>query len=96
MGKEKQDAQTFANWGVDYLKYDNCYNEGQEGTGLITYNRYKAMSDALNATGTIPRIPIEVWADSLRPTHSLLDVQLGAGPSLGLGTDNGQQLENEW
>ena len=36
---------------ADYLKYDNCYNEGQEGTGLITYNRYKAMSDALNATG---------------------------------------------
>ena len=36
---------------ADYLKYDNCYNEGQEGTSLITYNRYKAMSDALNATG---------------------------------------------
>ena len=50
---EKQDAQTFADWGVDYLKYDNCYNEGQEGTALITYNRYKAMSDALNATGNM-------------------------------------------
>ena len=55
LGREKQDAQTFASWGTDYLKYDNCYNEGQEGTGLITYNRYKAMSDALNATGNIPR-----------------------------------------
>lgn len=53
LGREKQDASTFASWGVDYLKYDNCFNEGQEGTGLITYNRYKAMSDALNATGTI-------------------------------------------
>ena len=51
LGMEKQDAQTFAYWGVDYLKYDNCYNEGQEGTALISYNRYKAMSDALNATG---------------------------------------------
>ena len=69
LGYEKQDAQTFADWGVgmfisslglfecwtefiaDYLKYDNCYNEGQEGTGILTYNRYKAMSDALNATG---------------------------------------------
>ena len=50
---EKQDAQTFADWGVDYLKYDNCYNEGQEGTALITYTRYKAMSDALNATGNM-------------------------------------------
>ena len=37
--------------GADYLKYDNCYNEGQEGNGILTYNRYKAMSDALNATG---------------------------------------------
>ena len=51
LGKEKQDAATFAGWGVDYLKYDNCFNEGQEGNSMITYNRYRAMSDALNATG---------------------------------------------
>ena len=48
---EQQDAQTFAGWGVDYLKYDNCYNEGQSGNPLITYDRYKKMSDALNSTG---------------------------------------------
>ena len=87
---EKRDAQTFADWGVDYLKYDNCYNEGQEGTALITYTRYKAMSDALNATGNVSRIRYGVWADTRRPTHSLLDVQLGAGQSLGLGPDNCQ------
>ena len=23
---EKQDAKSYASWGVDYLKYDNCYN----------------------------------------------------------------------
>ncbi|KAH7912903.1 glycoside hydrolase family 27 protein [Hygrophoropsis aurantiaca] len=51
LGYETIDAQTFASWGVDYLKYDNCYNEGESGTPLITYTRYKAMSDALNATG---------------------------------------------
>jgi alpha-galactosidase len=51
LNHEKQDAQTFASWGVDYLKYDNCYNEGQSGTPLITYERYKKMSDALNSTG---------------------------------------------
>lgn len=28
LGYEEIDAQTFASWGVDYLKYDNCYNEG--------------------------------------------------------------------
>lgn len=48
---EHQDAQTFAGWGVDYLKYDNCYNEGQSGNPLITYDRYKKMTDALNSTG---------------------------------------------
>lgn len=51
LGREKQDAKSFASWGVDYLKYDNCYNEGQSGTSLITSDRYRAMGDALNATG---------------------------------------------
>ncbi|KAF1983965.1 glycoside hydrolase family 27 protein [Aulographum hederae CBS 113979] len=51
LGYEEVDAQTFADWGVDYLKYDNCYNEGQSGTPLITYNRYKKMQVALNNTG---------------------------------------------
>jgi hypothetical protein len=26
LGKETIDANTFASWGVDYLKYDNCMN----------------------------------------------------------------------
>ena len=65
MGVEKQDAQTFADWGVDYLKYDNCYNQGQEGTALITHNRYKAMSDALKATGSILGFCIEYMLISL-------------------------------
>lgn len=51
LGYEKQDANSFASWGVDYLKYDNCYNEGQSGTPLITSDRYRKMGDALNATG---------------------------------------------
>lgn len=52
LGHEEQDAQTFADWGVDYLKYDNCYNQGQEGNSLITFDRYNTMSEALNKTGT--------------------------------------------
>lgn len=68
LGREKQDADTFAGWGIgtfparirrsfpltydkDYLKYDNCYNAGQSGTSKITYDRYFAMSKALNETG---------------------------------------------
>ncbi len=43
---EKVDAQDFADWGVDYLKYDNCYNDGVPGL-----TRYTDMRDALNATG---------------------------------------------
>jgi alpha-galactosidase len=45
LGHEKTDAQTFASWGVDYLKYDNCNNQGVDAQ-----KRYKAMRDALAAT----------------------------------------------
>ncbi|MFC0437264.1 glycoside hydrolase family 27 protein [Kutzneria buriramensis] len=46
LGHEKQDAALWASWGVDYLKYDNCNNQGQDAT-----KRYTAMRDALAATG---------------------------------------------
>jgi len=41
------DAQTFADWGVDFLKYDFC-NFPSHGNGR---NRYHRMSMALKATG---------------------------------------------
>lgn len=43
---EEADAQKFAEWGVDLLKYDNCNNEGRPAL-----ERYAAMADALAATG---------------------------------------------
>ncbi|WP_084713795.1 NEW3 domain-containing protein [Streptacidiphilus rugosus] len=46
LGHEQQDAASFASWGVDYLKYDNCYNQG-----VPSLQRYTAMRDALAATG---------------------------------------------
>lgn len=46
LGHETTDAQSFASWGVDYLKYDNCNN-----TGVPARARYTAMRDALAATG---------------------------------------------
>jgi alpha-galactosidase len=46
LGHEASDAAQFASWGVDYLKYDNCYNES-----LPAPPRYAAMRDALNQTG---------------------------------------------
>lgn len=39
LGYEEIDAQTFADWGVDYLKYDNCFNEGEAGSQLISRDR---------------------------------------------------------
>lgn len=51
LGHEAVDAQTFADWGVDYLKYDNCYNQGEAGTQYLSRNRYNVMSEALQATG---------------------------------------------
>ncbi|CUM53152.1 unnamed protein product [Debaryomyces fabryi] len=51
LNNEELDAQTFADWGIDYLKYDNCYNEGNSGTAQISYKRYDKMAKALNATG---------------------------------------------
>ncbi|WP_042405497.1 glycoside hydrolase family 27 protein [Streptacidiphilus carbonis] len=46
LGHESTDAQSFASWGVDYLKYDNCNN-----SGVAAQSRYTAMRDALAATG---------------------------------------------
>lgn len=43
---EEIDAQSFAEWGVDYLKYDNCYNDLSSPK-----KRYPIMRDALNKTG---------------------------------------------
>eukprot|EP01016_Furgasonia_blochmanni_P022444 TRINITY_DN2445_c0_g1_i26.p1 TRINITY_DN2445_c0_g1~~TRINITY_DN2445_c0_g1_i26.p1 ORF type:complete len:550 (+),score=12.78 TRINITY_DN2445_c0_g1_i26:147-1796(+) len=42
---EAQDAATYKEWQVDYLKYDNCYSYGID----VKY-RYKRMRDALNAS----------------------------------------------
>jgi alpha-galactosidase len=50
LGHEQQDAATFASWGVDYLKYDNCNNAGST-TKQQYIDRYTAMRDALEATG---------------------------------------------
>jgi alpha-galactosidase len=43
---EEIDAQDYASWGIDYLKYDNCYNEGVPAS-----ERYGKMSAALKQTG---------------------------------------------
>jgi alpha-galactosidase len=54
LGHETTDANSFASWGVDYLKYDNCYADGinqSGGGGPSALSRYTAMRDALAKTG---------------------------------------------
>jgi alpha-galactosidase len=46
-GHEDQDAQTFADWEMDYLKYDLCSYDGM-GDQIAAY---KKMGDALKKTG---------------------------------------------
>ena len=53
LGYEEIDAQTYASWGVDLLKYDNCYYEPETWPQSLARfsERYRRMGDALNATG---------------------------------------------
>src|SRR3954454_7686398 len=60
LGHETQDARTFASWGVDYLKYDNCNNSGST-TQAQYISRYSAMRDALAATGRPIVYSISEW-----------------------------------
>ncbi|XP_072959698.1 alpha-galactosidase 1-like [Typha angustifolia] len=46
LGYEDIDAETFASWGVDYLKYDNCYTDGSNETV-----RFGKMSQSLRQAG---------------------------------------------
>lgn len=48
VGFEEQDAQTFASWEVDYLKYDYCFAPEDQETAI---QRYSAMGRALAKTG---------------------------------------------
>lgn len=58
-GYQFQDAQQYARWGVDYLKYDWCYNEEQDAKAA-----YKTMRDALNASGRPIVFSICEWGES--------------------------------
>jgi alpha-galactosidase len=84
LGHEELDARTFAEWGVDYLKYDNCHH----GTSTSTRQyiaRYTAMRQALDGTGRPILFAICEWGvhqpwtwapglgQSWRTTHDIAD-----------------------
>ncbi|KAF1985014.1 glycoside hydrolase family 27 protein [Aulographum hederae CBS 113979] len=63
LGYEEQDAQWWADLGVDYLKHDNCFNEGQSGNPKLSHDRFAVMSKALNATGRKITYSLCNWGD---------------------------------
>ncbi|KAM7271147.1 hypothetical protein ACFE04_030361 [Oxalis oulophora] len=63
LGHEERDANTFASWGIDYLKYDNCDHNGTKPTV-----RYPVMTRALMKTGRPIFFSICEWGD-MRPAQ---------------------------
>ncbi|KOV57356.1 alpha-galactosidase [Streptomyces sp. MMG1121] len=68
LGHEYSDARQFADWGVDYLKYDNCNNQGVDAK-----QRYTTMRDALKATGRPIVYSICEWGEN-KPWEWAADV----------------------
>ncbi|XP_014497736.1 alpha-galactosidase 1 [Vigna radiata var. radiata] len=58
LGYEFQDAKTFASWGIDYLKYDNCNNDESKPT-----DRYPVMTRALSMAGRPIFFSLCEWGD---------------------------------
>ncbi|KAK4400159.1 Alpha-galactosidase 1 [Sesamum angolense] len=58
LGHEEQDAKTFASWGIDYLKYDNCNTDGSKPTV-----RYPVMTRALMNAGRPIFFSLCEWGD---------------------------------
>jgi alpha-galactosidase len=63
LGREELDAQTWADWDVDYLKYDNCNNQS-DGSQADYIRRYTAMRDALAKTDRTIVYAICEWGTS--------------------------------
>ncbi|MGI4834227.1 MAG: glycoside hydrolase family 27 protein [Janthinobacterium lividum] len=57
-GYEFQDAQQYASWGVDYLKYDWCNTEGLKAEGA-----YKTITAALRKAGRPTVLSICEWGN---------------------------------
>mmetsp|Transcript_27173 Transcript_27173/g.63209 ORF Transcript_27173/g.63209 Transcript_27173/m.63209 type:complete len:431 (-) Transcript_27173:243-1535(-) len=51
LGYEKLDAETFASWGVDYVKEDNCHSTTGPNDEDVLFEQFGLFRDALNATG---------------------------------------------
>ena len=79
-GFETQDAQSFAKWEIDFLKYDYCYAPEEYQTAIDLYTR---MGKALRDTGRKILFSVCEWGAQEplavgrggRRTHVALDVR---------------------
>lgn len=76
-GYETIDAQTYAAWGVDYLKEDSCYASGDHE---VAFTQYGKMRDALNATGRPILFSVCGWNDWYAPVGASLGNSWRTGP----------------
>jgi alpha-galactosidase len=65
---EVTDANQFAAWGVDFVKYDNCNNHSVDAE-----HRYRTMRDALKATGRPILLSLCDWGQN-KPWQWAADV----------------------
>ena len=62
---ELRDARTYASWGVDYVKSDNCASYAMDPSV-----RFGALRDAMNATGRAMVLSIEPFSIAPDPLQS--------------------------
>lgn len=82
LGHEELDAKTFASWGVDYLKYDNC-----ENNGISPKERYPKMSKALLESGRQIFFSLCEWGEEDPATWA---------PSIGNSWRTTGDIEDKW
>lgn len=82
LGYEDIDANTFAAWGVDYLKYDNCNNQS-----IAAPTRYVAMRNALLRVPRPIFYSICTWGTEFVTSW---------GPVVGNSWRTGLDIKDEW
>ncbi|KAF9050319.1 glycoside hydrolase [Panaeolus papilionaceus] len=72
LGREKLDTITWSDWGIDYLKYDNCFvpSDMKDAASYSDWydsnsaKRYRAMADALASTWRVMQYSLCIWGNA--------------------------------
>lgn len=82
LGNEYKDAASFASWGIDYLKYDNCHNDG-----TTPEVRFPVMGKALVSSGRAIFYSLCEWG---------IDDPATWGPSVGNSWRTTGDISDQW